>query len=411
MTRNLFIGTGLEPLFGVSSPPDLLVALSQLWANVQATSFPQRAVALAAEIERTKPDVVGLQEAVLWRTQAPSDFMTTPATNVVHDFVETLLAELAKRGLRYRAVAVATNADVEFPVLYLGIDLRLTDRDAILVREGLPVTDPQVHRFAAALSLSNPAASITIPRSWESADVGIGGQVIRVVNTHLEGTDGTVQAAQAQELLSGLAGSPYPILLLGDFNSKADRTGTPSYGLIADGGYTDAWGAVHPGEPGFTCCQSTDLKSPTSMLDERIDIVFGRGLTPLSAEVVGDEPGDRTASGLWPSDHAGVVATWELPELDTEVLAELRGVAVTKSRAITAKLAVDEVVSLRLELRRKGKLLAARDIATLRPGLRTVRLAVPQTVGAGRAKLILLLEDEAGNVATLTGSVKLPASG
>jgi hypothetical protein len=29
----------------------------------------------------------------------------------------------------------------------------------------------------------------------------------------------------------------------------------------------------------------------------------------VSAEVVGDDPADRTTGGLWPSDHAGVVAT------------------------------------------------------------------------------------------------------
>jgi hypothetical protein len=32
-------------------------------------------------------------------------------------------------------------------------------------------------------------------------------------------------------------------------------------------------------------------------------------LCGLDADVVGDELGDRTPSGLWPSDHAGVVAT------------------------------------------------------------------------------------------------------
>jgi hypothetical protein len=30
----------------------------------------------------------------------------------------------------------------------------------------------------------------------------------------------------------------------------------------------------------------------------------------LDAELVGEEPADRTPSGLWPSDHAGVVVTF-----------------------------------------------------------------------------------------------------
>jgi hypothetical protein len=37
----------------------------------------------------------------------------------------------------------------------------------------------------------------------------------------------------------------------------------------------------------------------------------GRGHV-LHARVVGDEPDDRTAGGLWPSDHAGVIATIQL---------------------------------------------------------------------------------------------------
>jgi hypothetical protein len=32
----------------------------------------------------------------------------------------------------------------------------------------------------------------------------------------------------------------------------------------------------------------------------------------LDIRRVGDQPGDRTPSGLWPSDHAGVIATLKI---------------------------------------------------------------------------------------------------
>jgi hypothetical protein len=66
-------------------------------------------------------------------------------------------------------------------------------------------------------------------------------------------------------------------------------------------------------DPGFTCCQATNLLNPTSTLTERVDLVLTRGPFRLGkAPLVGDEASDRLASGLWPSDHAGVVVNLEL---------------------------------------------------------------------------------------------------
>jgi hypothetical protein len=61
---------------------------------------------------------------------------------------------------------------------------------------------------------------------------------------------------------------------------------------------------------GFTCCQADDLRNASSALHERVDLAFLKGdtLVPLTAATVGDALADRTASGLWPSDHAGLVA-------------------------------------------------------------------------------------------------------
>ena len=46
------------------------------------------------------------------------------------------------------------------------------------------------------------------------------------------------------------------------------------------------------------------------VLKQILDLVFVRGDVHVrDVTVTGDEESDRTADGLWPSDHAGVVAT------------------------------------------------------------------------------------------------------
>jgi endonuclease/exonuclease/phosphatase family metal-dependent hydrolase len=107
-----------------------------------------------------------------------------------------------------------------------------------------------------------------------------------------------------------------PVILLGDLNSKADGTGTPTYAnlLKPKVGFVDAWTEGGSGE-GLTCCQDANLLNPQSNLEDRRDFVLvGRGpFQVIDAQVVGADPADRTLSGLWPSDHAGVVAELRLP--------------------------------------------------------------------------------------------------
>ena len=53
--------------------------------------------------------------------------------------------------------------------------------------------------------------------------------------------------------------------------------------------------------------------NPTSQLTTRVDLVLLKGnIQVLDIRRVGEQPGDRTASGLWPSDHAGVIATLKI---------------------------------------------------------------------------------------------------
>jgi hypothetical protein len=70
------------------------------------------------------------------------------------------------------------------------------------------------------------------------------------------------------------------------------------------------------GDTGYTCCQDKTLRNDVSMLVKRIDFVFTRGFNGHvigASRTVGDEPEDRLPSGLWPSDHAGVVTMLRLP--------------------------------------------------------------------------------------------------
>src|SRR5262249_11076345 len=116
------------------------------------------------------------------------------------------------------------------------------------------------------------------------------------------------------EVLGGPAKTSLPVILAGDFNSRADGTGTATYSLLLGAGFGDVWSATHPNELGNTFGHDADLRNTTVNFTQRIDLVLYRGgLRAFGADVVGDELPDRTSSGLWPSDHGGVVATVGVP--------------------------------------------------------------------------------------------------
>ena len=114
-------------------------------------------------------------------------------------------------------------------------------------------------------------------------------------------------------MIQGAGNTTLPVVFVGDFNSIP---GSPAYNKFINAGFADAWSLKRPGNPGFTCCQNTTVNNPTSQLSERIDLILFRGgaIQVVDIDLVGEKPSDRTSSGLWPSDHAGVVAKLKIPE-------------------------------------------------------------------------------------------------
>jgi hypothetical protein len=319
MTQNVYTGVDneLNALGTATSFPDLLVKVAAVYQAYFARNFPERAEALAAEIDAKRPELIGLQEAVLVRTQSPPDGPATPATAVALDYVQLLLDALAARGLHYEVVAESITFDAELPSS-LGFDVRHTDREVILARSDLKKADlrifnAQTGNFATNCTVPDTLiGTITLLRGWAAVDVQIRGTTFRMISTHLDlaclAFTTAIQRAQAAELLQGPANTELPVILVGDLNSPGNGSG-PTYNDVVAAGFRDA--AVDAGIDSVpTCCQAADLLNPVSLNDTRIDFVLFRGAFDVrDADVVGDAPADRTPSGLWPSDHAGVVAT------------------------------------------------------------------------------------------------------
>jgi endonuclease/exonuclease/phosphatase family metal-dependent hydrolase len=326
MTQNLYVGTPLDDAFAASSWPELVAAGSRAWATLLASDFPTRARALAEEIARTRPDVVGLQEVTLWRDQTPSDVMARPTPNATHvafDFLAILRDELTDRGVPYTAVATSTNVDVELAREDPGaglVDVRLTDRDVLMVRSDLTdsASNPRDGHFTAQFSEPFLTGQVTSTRGWTSIDYRpTPTTTTRIFNTHLEVGDpvtGTTQELQGEEFLALVAESPHPVIALGDFNSPSDGSSTPTYrNLTAE--LDDAWAAERPTDPGWTCCQAPPLADPVGRESIRIDLV----LIPEDWSVtrvarVGDQPFRAAPPPLWVSDHVGVTARIIAPE-------------------------------------------------------------------------------------------------
>jgi endonuclease/exonuclease/phosphatase family metal-dependent hydrolase len=334
MTRNLYLGADLAPVTAATTPEEFLSAAQTALVQIARNNFPERAQALAAEIVEKKPHLVGLQEVYNFTFNG---FNGPPP---FRDHLADLMTELSAQGADYRVAATVKNLDVLIPLG--GNAVGVTDRDVILARGDVATAVVPVAlsgcrssidgcNYQIVATATTPLGDIASERGFVAVDATVGGMPVRFVNTHLEQPGSELdptnplasifQAAQAFELVSILAGFPNPLdaktVVVGDINSSpldqihtvGPYTIVPPYIQLVGAGYTDAW-TLRPGDPaGFTCCQAEDLLNFDSILKDRRDVTFtseppvGR----VKVNVVGNDETDKTPSGLWPSDHAGVV--------------------------------------------------------------------------------------------------------
>jgi len=312
MTQNLYVGSFFQELAAAKTPGEIIAAATLTYQHILATKPAARAVAIADKIAELRPDFVGLEQAAILRTgTAP------PATTVTFDLLQSLLQQLAARGVRYEAVAVKPGLDAEVPTA-LGFNARITMRDALIVRADL-LEQGQVK--LSNLQIRQYIAASTDTEGYSSIDVTWRGRQFRFVTTHFALL--SLAPAQALELVRTAANTTLPVVLVCDCNANPDNPADPifqnfpAYLVLKNAGFIDAFRTARPNDPGFTFGQDENLLNVTSTMSHRIDLVQFRGpFTIEDVQVVGASPADRTRLGLWPSDHAGVVATLTLRSRD-----------------------------------------------------------------------------------------------
>ena len=308
VTRNLYLGAELGPAMAARSDAEFLRATTAVWAMVRRNDFRVRVRAIANEIAAARADLVGLQEAYLWELRPAGEGAFEPA----YDYVDLLLSALAARGLRYRVAASVTLFSFAAPIR-TGETVRMTDHGVILAREDVRTAHATGRVFTNLLPVNVLGHRIPVKRGFVSVEVEREGVRFEFASVHLEAYQQSIRTLQAQEL-AGALDDRLPVILVGDLNSNP---GTSGAAVLARAGLRDVWATLHPEQPGPTSPWPDDLSiAARPWLRDRIDAVLVRGpLTPVAATIVGTHASDRIG-GLWPSDHAGVVATIRLDATD-----------------------------------------------------------------------------------------------
>jgi endonuclease/exonuclease/phosphatase family metal-dependent hydrolase len=345
MTRNVYLGASLSPGTSATSLQELVNAAGVISNEVDANKFQVRARGLAQEILNQNPDLVGLQEAALWRDAPCSGNPVPPSATQVRpggDFLGLLLNQLNKNGPRYRLVISKPEFDFQVWANIDGdentgspfgceVQGRLTMRDAILARRASNIRTSNARRgtFDTLLQLEPGGVPTDITRGWTSVDAKIRkAPRFRFVNTHLEAFDnqasnhtnqdtdvgnGRVRQAQARELVApgGPAVSSLPVMLLGDFNSDV-RTPQRPGDQLAHQSLLNAGFVNRDTYSPLSCCLESSLLTAggggsVSDFDHKVDAVLTDApgqVTLVRSTVTGRFP----VNGFWSSDHAGIAS-------------------------------------------------------------------------------------------------------
>lgn len=303
-SRNLYIGFDVDETIAAlatGNQDTIEVAIAAAVGTLLATDFPARAGAVAGEIDRLRPDVVGLTEVY----DLQVDIEGLPPIDL--PFLEILQAKLAERGLNYVEAARVTDTDAQLP------GISLVDHDVILVNPDRVVVDESDGQLFS-YNLGDPfGIGISIVRGWTRIRATVSGVPIEIWNTHLEsGPDPQIvglRALQAGELAT-LASTDIPVVVMGDLN---DEPGSPMYDVMTGAQFENVWETLRSRSKGYTCCHAADLSNVRRLMYQRIDHVFVRGLGAdrSSIRLTGLRASERVPGPyhkLWPSDHAGVFA-------------------------------------------------------------------------------------------------------
>jgi len=375
MSRNLYLGADVG--VALELIPDFPAAAQFMWDQVKTTDFSKRVTKLAQESAENKPELIGIQEATTWYCKKNLWSSKVAVFDFLKEFIEAtnrtgvsyVLANadgVTAYNPGYSIAAIPYLTKVKDPQLFPDIfgsesaACGFTIGDAILVRKDLSADIVQVGNTEYDATYSIVPTIMTIYRGYTWVDFKVKDSLVRVVSTHLESIwdENNVpnSALQAKQLVTDLADAKMPLIVMGDFNADyrdprpktAPNPGEqpvvseacPTSGDAAcnafttmiDAGFTNAspdakdpkffsWGA------GALLNGPDPIRAKQALLDgnqygftDRLDYVFTKNVyANVSSKIIGNIYPD--GSSIWDcgtekcfaSDHAGVVATIELP--------------------------------------------------------------------------------------------------
>ena len=321
MTYNIDEGTDYIEIQAAQNAEQFLFAIGQTITQVRTINTKSRMQAIANQIVASAPTLVSLQEVNQWFT-GPFNPMTGQCGELTleSDMLTDVMKALEDRGAHYEVANIGKQWEFTGPYAMPGfippstfLCVGVIDYVVILARTDLPKlawSNPQSQQYVATLMFPTPVATVPFPRAWVSVNVNFNGRAFRFVGTHLDSVHPGIRRAQAEELRLGAANSFLPVIIAMDSNSPAaPLPPDPVYLDFLSAGFVDAWAEKFPDLPGFTTGQDQFLKNPESKLNQRIDLILTMGpIVVQRIALFGVTQASKTPDGLWPSDHAAVVA-------------------------------------------------------------------------------------------------------
>lgn len=379
MSRNLYLGADVG--VAMELIPDFSAAAQFMWSQVSATDFSKRAPLLAQEVISQNADVVGLQEATHWYCKKNllskkiivfdfTEQFLEATRELGHEYVLASKDGVAALNIGYSIPAIPYLTMVTDPETFQ--PLFGSDRaacgfeigDSLVVKKEIASRIIRVGNSEYETSYSIIPKLMTIYRGYTWADIEYNGSNVRIVSTHLESLWDRNKvpnaALQAKQLIKDLSSTKMPTIIIGDFNSdprdpRQNRESNPggqpeasnacraqvekpslntaidtcnAYWLMRKAGFADAGPDAQNGE-NFTWGMNALLSGPDEKrfkaaqnmgnnrgFTDRLDYIFLKnGAEVVSSKIIGNTP---PKSGLWPSDHASVVAQVALPTYSEE---------------------------------------------------------------------------------------------